>query len=201
MNNEYAFTPFLRNKKKHCNINKETNKIPCIIYGNKFNQMIYINQNDCKSIIALTNNQVIFKINLNDEDILIVIKDIKRHPIKLNITHIDFQKIKLKDIIKLTIPFKFTNEKKSVGVLAGGHIIKHMNFITIKGPAENIPPFIKIDLLNLTVNKSFVLKNIQLPEKVQIPIINKKQNLNLLIVSIIGPRTLIESKEDKEKGA
>ncbi|HFL8819475.1 MAG TPA: 50S ribosomal protein L25 [Candidatus Azoamicus sp. OHIO2] len=195
----YSFEAYKRPKtsKHYLTHLRKDQKIPGVIYNKDYNQAIYIHNAHGEHMLkVLTKEKNLFSCTISNETFLVIIKDIKKHPIKLYITHIDLQKVELSSIIKTRVPFFFIDEKKSPGILAGGYIIKHMESLIVKTTVENMPNHINIDLKYLTSNKSLFLKDIKFPNNINIPILSKKENLNLLIVRAGGAKTPIENKKE-----
>ncbi len=166
------------------------NKIPAIIYNKTLNYTVYIHKKELDTIINKIPTNNILECIFNDEKFPIIIKEIKKHPLKLNITHIDLQKIQITDIIKSKIPIIFTGEKKSPGIISGGSLIRHLKTITIQSKVEYMPENISIDISKLNVGENIFLKDINFSNNIKIPLLNKKENLNILIVNISGARVI-----------
>lgn len=166
------------------------NKIPAIIYNKTTNHTVYIYKKELETIINKIPTNNILKCIFNNETFSVIIKEIKTHPLKLNITHIDLQKIQLTDIIRNKIPIIFTGEKKSPGIISGGSLIRHLKNVTIQSKVEHMPENINIDISKLNVGENIFLKDIKFPNNIKIPLLNKKENLNILIVNISGARVI-----------
>ena len=171
------------------------NKIPGIIYSKDYNKKIYIDFKEYEKIIKLINSGInIFKCSYENIEYDIIIKEIKYHPVKLHPIHIDLQKINDNEMIENKIPIKFNDEKKSPGIIAGGCIIKHLIHITVKSKKENMPNCINVDLSTINIGQSIRIKDINFQKNIIIPILNKKENYNMLVATIAGSRILTENK-------
>jgi large subunit ribosomal protein L25 len=194
MTNLYSFKSYLRlksNKNIIINLIKDS-KIPCIIYNKIYNKLIYIEKIDAQKIQKITSQEThVLICELDNEKFLVLVKEIKIHPISSKITHMDFHRVEQGDIVHVNVPLKFSDEKTSD---VNNLVVKHMNWLLIKTEVSNIPNFINIDLSKLTSNKSIFLKDLILPSGIKIPFFLKKQNL---IIANYAKNRSTELKEKK----
>ncbi|WP_212113193.1 50S ribosomal protein L25 [Candidatus Shikimatogenerans silvanidophilus] len=192
----------IRNKKGkyYSNYIRKKNKIPCVLYGVKNKNIIfYLSIKEIHKIIInfkkknfFINIELIDSIdskNILKKNFDVIIKEIQYHPVSDKIIHIDFYEIDYKKNIILDIPIKIIG--KSIGVIKGGKINFTIKKLRIESIPKKMPKSIKIDISNLDIGDSFLVKDI---------IYNKKEYkilhpYNLAILSV----TLYKKQEEKLK--
>ena len=103
------------------------NEVPGIIYGDdKTPQNISINQFDLVRHLAneAFYSQVIsLSVNGKAEDV--ILKDLQRHPSKVQILHADFLRVSKTKKFNTKVPLHFINEEKAKGVKMQGGTVSH----------------------------------------------------------------------------
>lgn len=118
---------------------------------------------------------------------MVVIKDIQRDPIKDRIRHIDFFAVRMDE--KIIAPVHVRIAGKAIGVKNGG-ILRHIiHEIKVKSLPADVPPHIEIDVTSMEIGESIHVRDLQLPESVQI-----LSDPEAGVVNIMAP---IVSKEEK----
>ena len=143
---------------------------------------------------ALKTGQVIFEVEIKDENQFVLVKDVQYHPVNDNIMHVDFQKVKEDEKISLEVPLRVEGEAE--GVKAGGILVQIVNTITVQCKPTTVPEALIIDVTNLELNSSLSVKDIELAADVEIITAE-----DLAVVSIQEPKeeeVIEEVLEDEE---
>ena len=135
---------------------------------------------------ALRTGQMIFEVNVEDKDQFVLVKEIQYHPVTDEIIHIDFQKVKEDEKISLEVAVRSSGEAQ--GVKLGGLLVQMLNSVTIKCRPAEIPEFLEIDVTDMEMNTNLFVKNIALPEDVE-----------MLTADDIAVVSVQEPKEEKEE--
>src|SRR5216684_1568753 len=87
------------------------------------------------------------------------------HPFKLQVQHVDFQRVSKDKKVHIKVPLHFANAEKSPGVKEQGGLVSHvLNELNITCLPDDLPEFIEVDLSNLTVGKSVHVRDLSLPK-------------------------------------
>lgn len=101
------------------------------------------------------------------KDKTVLIKEIQREPIKFGILHVDFSEISLTEVLKINVPL--VSHGEPVGVKADGGILEHvLRELAVECLPTAIPEKIEVDVSNLKIGESILVKNITAPEGVKI---------------------------------
>ncbi|WP_198263683.1 50S ribosomal protein L25/general stress protein Ctc [sulfur-oxidizing endosymbiont of Gigantopelta aegis] len=178
------------------------NRVPAIIYGlDQEPSMLTFKHDD---IMHACEDEAFFSHILNIEydgkSEQVIIKDMQRHPAKMQIMHADFQRIDATHALHVNVPLHFINEEECVGVKGGGLIAHLMSELEISCLPANLPEYIEVDMENLDVGESIHLKDIKLPEGASSVLLIQGGDQDQAIASIHMPRgeKLDEEGEDDE---
>jgi large subunit ribosomal protein L25 len=87
-------------------------------------------------------------------------------PISRRMTHIDFVRVVMDEVVRLTIPVHLTGS--SIGVKEGGILDWQMRELHVECLPNAIPDTIEVDITNLGAHQQFRISDLQLPEGVKV---------------------------------
>jgi large subunit ribosomal protein L25 len=180
--------------------------VPAVLYGGgKDSIHIAINHDVLfHSLEKEEFHSTIIIINTDGKKEQAILRDVQRHPHKINILHADFQRIDDTKILTMSLPIHFMGEEECIGVKTGGGIISHlMNDVEITCLPKDLPESIELDISNLDLNESMHLSDIYLPEGVNITTLMHDENNehDYAVVSVLPPRIEIEPEDEEDAQA
>jgi len=168
-------------------------KVPGVLYGGK---------DEAKSI-ELDGKELFMKfkheefhasiltLNLDGKKESVLLRDYQMHPVKNNIQHIDLQRIDENKKLNVKIPFHFLNEDVAPGVKLEGGVVSHiMVDVDIACLPKDLPTYIEVDLINLSIGDSIHLSDIKAPEGVELTSLTEENDP--IITSISKPKVVVE---------
>ncbi|MCW8932504.1 MAG: 50S ribosomal protein L25/general stress protein Ctc [Gammaproteobacteria bacterium] len=169
---------------------RHASRVPAIIYGaDKEPTMLTLRHDD---ILHACEDEAFFShiltIDFDGKSEQVIIKDMQRHPAKIQIMHADFQRIDADHALHVNVPLHFLNEESCVGVKGGGLVSHLMTELEISCLPANLPEFIEVDMANLDVGDSIHLTDIILPEGVSSVILMQGEGHDQAVASIHMPR-------------
>lgn len=146
-------------------------KVPGIIYGGKMPAVtIEIDHNGL--FHQLRNEKFhasILTLKLDDAAEPVLLRAVNMHPWKLQVQHIDFQRVSADEKIHMKVPLHFVNAEISPAVKVSGGIVTHiLNDLSIRCLPADLPEFIQVDLSQLTVGHSMHVRDLALPKGVEL---------------------------------
>ncbi|OFZ89673.1 MAG: 50S ribosomal protein L25/general stress protein Ctc [Betaproteobacteria bacterium RBG_16_64_18] len=170
-------------------------KVPGIVYGGKkpavtieidhnglFHQLR--NEKFHASILTLT---------LDNAPEPVLLRAVNMHPWKLQVQHIDFQRVSADEKIHMKVPLHFANAEISPAVKVSGGIVSHiMNELDIRCLPADLPEFIEVDLSELTVGHSMHVRDLALPKGVELSL---KGTENPPVAAAQIPKVLVAEEE------
>ena len=169
---------------------RHASRVPAIIYGaGKEPTMLTFRHDD---IFHACEDEAFFShiltINVDGQSEKVIIKDMQRHPAKVQIMHADFQRIDANHALHVNVPLHFLNEDVCVGVKAGGLVSHLITELEISCLADDLPEFIEVDMSELDTGDSIHLSDIKLPKGVSSVILMQGEGHDQAVASIHMPR-------------
>ncbi|MBN9543362.1 MAG: 50S ribosomal protein L25/general stress protein Ctc [Alphaproteobacteria bacterium] len=166
--------------------------VPAVIYGkNKENVHIAL---DSKEINTRYNKvgftSQLFNIKVGKEAFLAIPFEIHTHPVTDNVEHVDFIHVDENSEVKVHVKLHFINSDKCIGIKRGGVINIARREVELVCKPQNIPTVVDIDLLNVDINHSVHINDIELPEGVKFA-----GSENITLAAVVG------RGDDKEETA
>jgi large subunit ribosomal protein L25 len=174
---------------------RKAGKVPGIVYGGKsgaaaielehsslFQQMR--KEAFHASILSLS-------IDGNKEDVLL--RAVNMHPWRLQIDHIDFQRVSADQKIHMKVPLHFVKAEISPGVKESGGVVSHvLTELNISCLPKDLPGFIEVDLSTLAIGHSVHVADLKMPTGVN-AVVHKNENPVVATVQI--PRALVVAED------
>jgi large subunit ribosomal protein L25 len=119
----------------------------------------------------------------------VVLKDLQRHPAKVALLHVDFQRVDETHTITMRVPLHFINQEKCVGVrLEGGAVSHSLSEIEVRCLPQNLPEFIEVDVADLHVGDLIHISQLNLPAGVESVELSHGEGHDHAVVSVHLPR-------------
>ena len=141
--------------------------IPGVIYGlDSTPAPVSVQPADLR--LVLIDNSALFNVELEGETVPVLIKQADRHPVRGNVTHVDFLRVDLSQPIEAVVPIELKGVEESQGVIDRGVLDHQLREVTISALPTSIPDSIVIDVAWMNLGDTFLLNRITPPEGVQI---------------------------------
>ncbi len=177
-------------------------KVPGIIYGGKNPaQAIELDHNNLYHKLKLEAfHASILSIDLGGKKEQVLLRDLQMHPFKLQVLHIDFQRVDKNKEIHTKVPLHFINAEVSPGVKQSGGIVSHiLTEVEISCLPKDLPEFIEVDLAELDVNDVVHLSSLKLPVGVEITAFKGNDDDDLTVATIVIPRAVVSEESAAEE--
>ncbi|BBP03276.1 50S ribosomal protein L25 [Sulfuriferula plumbiphila] len=116
----------------------------------------------------------------------VLLRDYIMHPFRMEVQHIDFQRVDKTQKIHVKVPLHFINADIAPGVkLAAGVVTHIMTDLDVSCLADNLPEFIAVDLADLQAGHSIHLSELKLPAGVEAV---SHRGDDSAVVTIVVPR-------------
>ena len=168
-------------------------KVPGVLYGgNGDAKSIELNAKDLyMQFKHEAFHASILTLNLDGKKESVLLRDYQMHPVRNNIQHIDLQRIDENKKLSVKIPFHFLNEDVAPGVKLEGGVVSHiMVDVDISCLPKDLPTYIEVDLVNLSIGDSIHLSEIKAPEGVELTALSEENDP--IITSVSKPKVVVE---------
>ena len=164
-------------------------KVPAILYGGG-SEPRSLALDHTKLQLMLDNERfytTILSIKVGGDSQSAILRDIQRHPCRNQIVHIDFQRVRDDEKLRVSVPFHFVNQATAPGVKTQGGIVSHLrNEVEISCFPKDLPEYIEVDMGAMQLNDSLHLSDIKAPAGVEF--VDLTHDRDPSIVSIHSPR-------------
>lgn len=146
-------------------------RVPGILYGGSgAPQMIDLDHNELyQSLRKEAFHSSILTLNLEGTKETCLLRDVQMHPYKMQIKHVDFQRVDATHKIHQKVPLHFINAEIAPGVKLDGGMVQHvMTELDIKCLPQDLPEFIEVDLKDLRGGQSIHVSQLKLPAGVEV---------------------------------
>tara|TARA_B100000408_G_scaffold20605_1_gene14117 strand:+ start:1375 stop:2073 length:699 start_codon:yes stop_codon:yes gene_type:complete len=171
---------------------RRNGKIPAnYYYRGEANQNLAIDKKAFNH--AIHSGQQVFEVDINNETIYIMIKDIQYHSVTEEVMHVDLMRIRRTEKMTFSIPLVL--EGDAVGIDEGGIVTQVATTIDVECFPNDVPESITVDISGLEFNSAMAAEEIVLP--VDTLLVSAE---NTTIVTCNPPKAEVEPEpvEDEE---
>ncbi len=135
-------------------------EVPCVLYGNGVENVIFtVNAKELKTITH-TPNSFIINLNIDGKTYLAILHDQQYHPVSDEAVHVDFLSISQDKPVVINIPISITGN--SEGVKQGGKLVVESRKVRVSGLMDKLPDIIPIDISSLLIGKQITAGDIHI---------------------------------------
>ncbi len=139
-------------------------RIPAVVYGLSEDPVsIDVDWPELRRVLTTDAGvNAVIHLEFDGEKQMSIVKDIQRHPVRRDVTHIDFLRIDPKQDVTVDVPVVMVGEAKEV-TDADGMVDQNMFTLSVNAAPDSIPNELEIDISDLTVGDSKRVGDISLP--------------------------------------
>jgi len=170
-----------RSGKEYAKKLRQDGKIPAVVYGgHKEPVAITVERKAVSDLIQKSDHGIrsIFLLKMSGT------KDMQMDPISRRMTHIDFVRVVMDEVVRVTVPVNITGN--SIGVKEGGILDWQIRELHVECLPNAIPDKIDVDITNLGGHEQVRVSDLQLPDGVKV-----SEDLHRVIVGVTSPRAEI----------
>jgi large subunit ribosomal protein L25 len=174
---------------------RRAGRVPAVIYGGHADpKMLTLDHND---VVKHLEHEAVYShvldVKIDGKTEKAILKGVQRNPARFQILHLDFQRVSMKEAIKVHVPLHFINESTSIGGKKGGIATHSMVDVEVTCLPSALPEFIEVDLAKLDIGETLHLSDLILPKGVEIVVLHQGADHDLPVVSMMSSKA---SKED-----
>lgn len=174
---------------------RQAGRVPGIVYGGDRSPMnIELDHKDL--FLSLRNEKFhasILSLDVDGTREQVLLRAVNMHPYRLQVQHVDFQRVSKDKKIHMSVPLHFVNAEKSPGVKTQGGVVNHvLTELDISCFPDDLPEFIEVDLSEITVGHSVHVRDLTMPKGVE-PAIHRDENP--VVVTVVVPALVVEEEE------
>ena len=171
--------------------------IPGVLYGlDQEPKSISVQPADLR--LVLIDAAALFNVELEGETVPVLVKQADRHPVRGEVTHIDFLRVDLTQPIEAVVPIELTGVEEAPGVINRGVLDHQLRETTISALPTAIPESLSIDVSWMDLGDTFLLNRITPPEGVTIVADHADEIAVVTVVASRGAKAAASADEDAE---
>jgi large subunit ribosomal protein L25 len=171
-------------------------KVPAVVYGlGSDAQSVTVPERELTHILtgeAGANTLITLKVDGADQ--LALAREIQRHPVKGNLVHVDFVRVRADQTVTADVPLHLTGEAEGVGM--GGMLEQALFALTIEARPGDIPTAIEHDVTNLQMGDQLRVRELAIPSGVTV-----QHDEEELVAQIAVPRVAEEVEGEAAEAA
>jgi large subunit ribosomal protein L25 len=122
----------------------------------------------------------------------VLLRAVNMHPYRMQVQHVDFQRVQKDKKIHMKVPLHFVNAEKSPGVKEQGGVVNHvLNELDVTCFPDDLPEYIEVDLGAVAVGNSLHLSDLKMPKGVE-PALHKGENP--VVATVVVPAIIVEEE-------
>jgi large subunit ribosomal protein L25 len=174
---------------------RHSGRVPGIVYGAD-KAPIAIDMDHKELLLGLRHeafHSSVLTLNLDGEKQSVLLKDVQTHPYKVQVLHIDFQRVDATHKIHIKVPLHFINTDTCPGVKLAGGVVGHvMTELDVTCLATALPEFIEVDCQDLVVGHSIHVSHLKLPAGVESVLLHRGEDPT--VATILGAKAEVAAE-------
>jgi large subunit ribosomal protein L25 len=139
-------------------------RVPAVVYGLSQDpvsiDVAWVDLREALTTDAGVN--AVIHLEIGGEKQMSIVKDIQRHPVRRDVTHIDFLRIDPNRDVTVDVPLVMIGEAKEV-TDADGMVDQNLFSLSVNAAPDSIPNELEVDISSLTIGDSLRVADIVLP--------------------------------------
>ena len=174
-------------------------QIPAVVYGMGMDPLsVSVDRRELRQAVSGGSGlNTILDLTIDGEMYPSIIKDVQRHPVRLNITHLDFIQVDLNAEIVVRIPIHLTGTAEEVSN-NNGLVDQIMNELEVSTTPRNIPEEVIVDVSAMDMDSTIHVEDLELPAGVTA---TADPDRTVVTVSIMRTPVLDEEAAEAEAAA
>ena len=171
---------------------RSDDKIPGVVYGLGIDPIsISVARSELRQAVSgSAGMNTIIDLSVDGTTYPSIIKDVQRHPVRLNIQHIDFLQVDLTQEIVVSVAITLTGEAKEVES-GNGLVNQVLTELELSTTPRNIPDEIVYDVSEMTMDSTILVSDLTIPDGVEVV-----ADPDTAVVTVSIMRTPVLDEED-----
>jgi large subunit ribosomal protein L25 len=157
--------------------------VPAVVYGlGADNVSVSVSQRELVHILSGGSGMnTLITLDINGKQELAIARELQRHPVRGNVIHVDFVRVRADQTIQAEIPVHLVGEAE--GAVRGGILEQLVHTLTVEAKPADFPPSIEHDVSALEIGGQVYVRDLTVPHGVTV-----LQEGDDLVAQISAPR-------------
>ncbi len=173
---------------------RREDQVPAVVYGEGKDAIsVAVDRRDLRRALSTDAGQnALITLTVDGSQYLTVVKELQRHPVRRDVTHIDFLTVDPDAPIEVEIPIHLVGEAKEVSQ-NGGITEQRLMSLKVLVKPDSIPDGVEADITDLTLTTTITAADLPLPAGVEL-VTDPEQ----AVVTAELTRAAVTGREDEE---
>lgn len=147
---------------------RRSGRVPAVVYGGGSEAVsVSVDRGELRRALSTGAGQnALITLTVDGQPMITVVRELQRHPVRREVTHVDFLKVDPSAPIEVEVPVRLTGEAKQV-TSNGGLTEQRISVLKVKVRPDSIPDVIEVDISDMTLDTSILVKDLVLPDGVE----------------------------------
>lgn len=173
---------------------RRTGRIPAVVYGLDA-EPLPVSVDYSEARVALTGDaglNALLNLTIDGNDQLCLVKDVQRHVVRDEVSHIDFIRVDPNADIETEVPLVLVGEAREVNNVSG-MVDQALFSVVIATKPTSIPNEIEVDITEMQVGDTIRVEDLKLPEGVK-----PAMRLQATVATAMVTRSTLEAMRAEE---
>ena len=165
--------------------------IPAVIYSRGEESVIAkVDASEFAKVYKIAGSSTLIELELDGENLPVIVKDVQKHPFKNQVLHIDFQKLNMKEKVKITVPVVLLN-RDSIR-LQPSILMQLLDQVEVECLPGHMPNTADIDVEDMDFTTPMLVKDLDIAKDENITIL---RDLEDVVCTLSQPSVAEEAEE------
>lgn len=139
-------------------------KVPAVVYGLGIDPVtVSVEWPELREVLTTDLGlNALVTLDIDGDQLLAVVKDLQRHPVRRDVIHVDFMRVTEDQMIEVEVPIVLEGEARNV-TMYDGMIDQSMYTMTVSVRPADAPEQIVVDVTDLELGETIKVSDISLP--------------------------------------
>lgn len=167
--------------------------VPGIVYSKgEETKHVQVDQIDFIKVFRIVGTSSLMELEVDGEVLPVIVKTVQRDPVKGEVIHIDFQKLDMKQKIKITVPV-YLLHRDSIK-LQPSVLMQMLDTIDIECLPGDIPESVGIDVSEMDFETPLYVKDLDIMKEDNVEVLTDPES----IICTLNEPTMEEEEEEEE---
>lgn len=141
---------------------RRAGQVPAVVYGHGTDPRHVLLDEHAARLALRSNENALIELDVEGESVLVLTKDVQRHPIRPGVQHVDFLLVNRNERVDVEVPVAVIGEPEpgTIHMIDSSHIL-------VSAPVVSIPETIEVDITGVAAGTVITVADLKLPEGVE----------------------------------
>lgn len=172
-------------------------RVPAVVYGLEADPItVTVSSQELQNVLHRVGANALINLEFDGDAMLTMAREVQRHPVKGDLVHVDFVRIRADQAVQAEVGVHLTGEP--VGAKEGGVLEQVLFTVTVSAKPREIPEYLEIDVSDLKVGENKRVADLFAPEGVDLLTDPEQVVANCLVPRVLEEGPTLSADEMAE---